>query len=127
MSRIQSILEDVLARRKQLTETASFHFLREYAPDEKEELDRLEEHVRKDKERELMAKSSQPKNIHIRLTRYGLDAILHDRRPTTIEEVEWLLTHGGDHGLQISEVEELELRNVAARLLANHHLAETRM
>lgn len=127
MNRLQLILADVLAGRKQLKEPQSFHLLSEYAPGSKAELDRLEGEARNHQERELMGKVKPQSPSSIRLTRHDLDAILHERRITTIEEVEWLLAHAGDNDLQLSEVEELELRNVAARLLASRHIADTRM
>jgi hypothetical protein len=127
MSRLESILNDVLAGRQDLKEPSSFLLLSEYAPGSKDELDRLEEEARNREEREVMGKVKPQSQDSIRLTRHDLDAILHERRITTIEEVEWLLAHGGDHGLHLSEVEELELRHVAARLLASSHIADARM
>lgn len=127
MTRLQSILEDVLAGRKQLAQPSSFNLLREYAPDKKSELDRLEQAAIAQKESELMAKKGTVVPQSIRLTRNDLDAILHERRVTTVDEVEWLLAQAGEHNLQLSEVEELELRNVAARLLASRHIADARM
>ena len=126
MSRLQSILEDVLAGGKQLTQPSSFNLLREYAPDKKSELDRLEQVGIAQKECESVAKKQTHAPQPIRLTRNDLDSILHERRVTTIEEVEWLLAHANDHNVQLSEVEELELRNVAARLLASRHIQDAR-
>ena len=52
-----------------------------------------------------------------------VQAILENRRATTLDELEWLLQHTNDVTVLLSNTEELELRNVAARKLADRHLA----
>lgn len=128
--KLQTILEDVLAERLIIHQPSTFDLLRQYAPEKKEELDRLQRQGRAtDAERRSEAvapRANKPTNT-TRLTRNDLADILHQRRPTSVEEVEWLLAHATDHNVQLSETEELELRNVAARLLADRHLGDIRM
>ena len=43
-----------------------------------------------------------------------------------MDEIEWLLAHADHHEVLLSETEEMGLRNIAARILANKHIAEVR-
>lgn len=124
MSRLTKLLDDVLAGRTQLQDPLSFRLLREYAPDKTDDLKRLEQEALERQQPKPMTNQQFPSPI--RLTRNEMEAMLSGQRPATIEEVEWLLVHGDQHNVQLSETEELELRNVAARLLANRHIADAR-
>lgn len=120
MSYLQALLDDVLAGRRIVRDPATYRLLRKFAPDRAADLDELERpaghalevtpHVQ---ETVTTAKEE------ICLTRADLELILRHRRSTTIREVEWLLSNA--KGLQLSPDEELDLRALAARLLADKH------
>ncbi len=62
----------------------------------------------------------------LRLTREDVDAIIANRRSATVEEVEWVLSHGNDARIGLTTVDEFHLRTIAARALADRHVAHIR-
>jgi|SRR5215831_2364541 len=133
MSRLVQLLDDVLAGRRIIRDPATVRLLTQFAPHRIGELERLQganssvvlNPMTIDKE-DTATKSHADQDSSIRLTRNEMEAILRQERPATIEEIEWLIAHGNDHNVQLSDTEELELQNVAARLLASRHIAEVR-
>src|SRR5215469_9372530 len=130
MAILDQLLDEVLAGRRVVTHPFTFRLLRRCAPHKATKLNDLEAQamashnssaIQESPERSLVMKPSS-----IKLTRNEMQAILRQERPSTVEEVEWLLAHGDDHNVQMSETEELELQNVAARLLANRHITDLR-
>jgi hypothetical protein len=132
---LHHLLTDVLAGRKQIEDRFTFDLLRQVAPDKTEQLNHLEgeaiarrtqptmiavERIRREMQRKSVhenpppdSNSSKPeKPVPIKLTRADLEEILHCRRPAKLDEIEWLLAHARDYQLQLSSVEELELRNL---------------
>lgn len=129
MSVLKQLLDDVLTGRRVIQDESTFRLLRRIAPDKAAELDRLEVEAADGKQMQVEHKPNfapPPAADPIYLTRDDLNAIIHCRRPGTVDELEWLLAHSGDLHLQLSDTEELVLRNLTARLLANRHLAEVR-
>lgn len=132
MARLAQLLDDVLARRRTIKHPVTFRLLRQFAPDRITELDRLQSACSASPsnpttiDKEDCAKRTHTEQSSIRLTRNEMEAIMNQQRATTAEEIEWLIAHGDDHNVQLSETEELELQNIAARLLASRHVAEVR-
>ena len=131
MAILDQLLDDVLAGRRSMSDPSTFRLLRRFAPQKTAELNELEATVMSPRNSTAMEKNNSKQShaalgTSIRLSRNEMEAILSQERPTTLEEVEWLLAHVDDYNVQMSETEELELRNVAARLLANRHIADVR-
>lgn len=61
--------------------------------------------------------AAKPEEKTKSLNHDDVEAILENRRAATIEELEWLLQHANDVAVLLSNTEELELRNLAARNL----------
>lgn len=132
MAILAELLAEVLAGRRTVKHPLTFRLLRQFAPERAAELNELEAASRvapipMTLEEEDSAKNARTKQqTPIRLTRNEMEAILRRQRPTTVEEIEWLIAHGDDHNLQVSQTEELELQNLAARLLASKHISDVR-
>ena len=67
-----------------------------------------------------------PPEPSLKLTRDDVDQILANKRSATVEEIEWVLSHCNDARLSISSVDEYHLRHIAARALADQHVAQIR-
>ena len=131
MAVLNQLLDEVLAGRRTVRHPSTFRLLRRFAPEKTTELNKLEaQDLSSRNASAIVENNSQQSHVgnhaSIRLTRNEMEAVLGQERPATVEEVEWLLAHSDDHNVQMSETEELELQNVAARLLANRHIADVR-
>jgi hypothetical protein len=134
MTRLAQILEDVLERRRVVSSPSTFRLLRRFAPHRTAELATLQAEavVRKAETPAPVAGngkgngSTSAIDPPILLTRNEVQAILSAERPASVDEIEWLLAHADHHEVLLSETEEMGLRNIAARLLANKHVAEVR-
>lgn len=123
MSHLQTLLDDVLCGRRVVRDPTTFRLLKRFTPDRAVELNELE--VQISKTHDTPKKQNTMKKEH-NLTRRDVEAIYRQERPTTIDEIEWLLAHANDPRILLSVTDETRLRSLATRLLADQHIAEAR-
>jgi hypothetical protein len=137
---LRRLLEDVLAGRVVVNDAYTFRLLRTAFPDKDKQLGDLEGQAIGRRTQAVMtpveriyremkgtappaqqASTSAPDarpEPNLNLTKKDAEEIVAERRPASLEEIEWLLRHAQDYRLRLSNDNVYSLRRIASRLSA---------